>query len=258
MNYFLDEVKLRKFAPSIFADCRASWTSERYEFISTNECLLGLKEAGFLPVMASQSRTRLKDKIGYTKHMIRLRHRSLQEAGGMVPEIILTNAHDGTSSYQLRAGIYRFICANGLIIGNELFCRRVRHQGDVTQKVVASAKDLLKLVPYSLEMTNLWQLIQLNDHQKIAYSLEAPKIKWGGEIPIDPEKLLIPSRGQDEGNDVWTTFNVVQENLFKGGLRYRTSKGVKRHTRAIKSIEENVRVNTKLWALTENLACLLN
>lgn len=258
MNYFLDETKLRKIAPSIFADCRANVTSERYEFISTSECLLGLKEAGFLPVMASQSRTRLMNKIGYTKHMIRLRHRSLEEVGGMVPEIILTNAHDGTSSYHLRAGIYRFVCSNGLIIGNDLFCRSVRHQGDVMQKVVASAKELLKLIPYSLEMTNLWQLIQLNDHQKITYAREAAVIKWGDEIPIDPERLLIPSRAQDEGNDVWTTFNVVQENLLKGGLRYRTSKGIKRHTRAIRSIEENVRVNTKLWLLTEKLGSPLN
>lgn len=140
MNYFLDEIKLRKFAPSIFADCRADWTSDRYEFISTSECLDGLKEAGFLPVMASQSRTRLADKIGYTKHMIRLRHRSLQEVGGMVPEIVLTNAHDGNSSYQLRAGIYRFVCSNGLIIGNDLFCRRVRYQGDVMQKWLLQPK----------------------------------------------------------------------------------------------------------------------
>lgn len=64
--------------------------------------------------------------------------------------------------------------------------------------MVASAKDLLKLVPCSLEMTSLWQLIQLNDHQKITYAREAAKIKWGCEVPIDPEKLLIPSRDLDE------------------------------------------------------------
>ena len=33
-----------------------------------------------------------------------------------VPEVVFLNSHDGTSAYQLRMGIFRVVCTNGLIV----------------------------------------------------------------------------------------------------------------------------------------------
>ncbi|EEF6566847.1 DUF945 domain-containing protein, partial [Salmonella enterica] len=33
-------------------------------------------------------------------------------------EIILLNSHDGSSSYQMVPGLFRFICTNGLVCGS--------------------------------------------------------------------------------------------------------------------------------------------
>ncbi|EBA7968526.1 DUF945 domain-containing protein, partial [Salmonella enterica] len=38
--------------------------------------------------------------------------------GKEVPEIILLNSHDGSSSYQMVPGLFRFICTNGLVCGS--------------------------------------------------------------------------------------------------------------------------------------------
>ena len=46
------------------------------------------------------------------KHMLRLR-RDGEINGQHVPEIILLNSHDGTSSYQMLPGYFRFVCQNG-------------------------------------------------------------------------------------------------------------------------------------------------
>ena len=62
--------------------------------------------------------------------MMRLR-RSGQIAGKEVPEIILLNSHDGSSSYQMIPGMFRFVCTNGMICGQTFGEIRVPHKGDV-------------------------------------------------------------------------------------------------------------------------------
>jgi hypothetical protein len=177
------------------------------------------------------------------------------EINGMIPEIILVNSHDGSSSYQIRAGIYRFVCCNGLIVGSDQFCRRIRHQGSIIDKVVDSANDLLQVFPETMEMAYQWQKIEVNQHQKLAYASAAAMLRWEQDkIPLDPECLLQPKRMSDVKNDIWTTFNVVQENLVQGGIRYRTHDGKKKSTRGTKSVGENTKLNIALWMLTEKLA----
>src|SRR3546814_18445609 len=81
--------------------------------------------------MVTQTRTRHEDRRDYTKHMIRLRHASQINARGEANEIILLNSHDGTSSYQMLAGMFRFVCSNGLVCGDTVADVSVPHKGDV-------------------------------------------------------------------------------------------------------------------------------
>lgn len=53
----------------------------------------------------------------------------------------------------------------------------------------------------------------------------------------------------DVGDDVWRVFNRTQEAVLRGGLPGRTIKGRPMHTRGIRAIRENVRLNTGLWDL---------
>ena len=107
----------------------------------------------------------------------------------MLPEIVMVNSHDGSSSYQLRAGIYRLGCSNGMIVGDEIFCRRVRHQGDVINSVQA-ANDLIEIVPISVTKAMEWQDIKLNHDQLVVFAQTAMSLKWDGarrRIPIDTQ-----------------------------------------------------------------------
>ena len=64
--------------------------------------------------MVAQSRSRVEGKADFAKHMIRLRHAAQVNAKGEANEIILINSHDGASSYQMLAGMFRFVCCNGM------------------------------------------------------------------------------------------------------------------------------------------------
>ena len=91
---------------------------------------------GFQPFTVTQTRVRNEDRRDFTKHMIRFRHAGQINARGEANEIILLNSHDGTSSYQMLAGMFRFVCSNGLVCGDTVADVRVPHKGDVTAQVV--------------------------------------------------------------------------------------------------------------------------
>ncbi len=258
MTNFLSEVQLQKSAPSIFATGGSEHVSSKYGFIPTIDVVRGLSQSGFHPVMAAQSKSRIEGRQNFVKHIMTFRHESNLDnlkKDGMISEIVLVNSHDGTTSYQLRAGVYRLVCANGLIVGDDVFCRRVKHQGDVVERVVEAANDLIEIVPISVEKAKEWQGIELKSDQKAIFAQAALSLKWSeDEALMTPYQALEPRRLADAKHDLWTTFNVIQENIIRGGVRYRTESGSRMRTRPVNSVGENVRLNTALWTLTEKMA----
>ena len=133
--------ELRNRTPAVFAGNASSRTKGTYKFISTSEVLEALLDAGFQPSAAQQTRSRVGSDPTYARHMIRLRQiRDSVTLLDCIPEICLINAHDGTSAYQLLAGLYRPLCTNGLL------CRmgdwaiiRVPHRSSVIADVVAGS-----------------------------------------------------------------------------------------------------------------------
>ena len=123
----LGEEQMRSVAPSIFATGKHASRSERYAYIPTIDVLRGLRQEGFEPFMVAQSRSRIEGKTEYTKHMIRMRHAEQVNARPEANEIILINSHDGASSYQMLAGVFRFVCCNGLVVGSVANDIRIPH-----------------------------------------------------------------------------------------------------------------------------------
>jgi hypothetical protein len=108
----LAEDQMRRAAPSIFAEGKHGSRSERYTYIPTIDVLRGLRQEGFEPFMVAQSKSRIEGKTEFTKHMIRMRHAGQVNTRPEANEIILINSHDGASSYQMLAGVFR-LCRAG-------------------------------------------------------------------------------------------------------------------------------------------------
>jgi hypothetical protein len=254
----LTYLELQTNAPSIFAPKGADKMSSRYGFIPTINVIDGLRNDGFHPVQAFQVKARKLDRRPHSKHVIRFRHETTIDQKGVVPEIVLINSHDGSTAYQLRAGIFRMVCANGLIVGSDTFCRRIRHNANAISHVVQAANELIEIVPLSVRRAQEWQDIELNQEEKLSFANQAALLKWdGATIPVQTDTLLAPRRSADNKNDLWTTFNVIQENLLRGGIQYVSEQGQRRTTRPINSVYDNVRINTALWNITENMAQLI-
>lgn len=127
--------ELAHYVPSVFSEEKHESRSERYTCIPTITLLDNLQREGFQPFFACQTRVRDQSRREHTRHMVRLR-RAGQIADKQVPEIILLNSHDGSSSYQMLPGLFRAVCANGLVCGQSFGEVRVPHKGDVVGKVI--------------------------------------------------------------------------------------------------------------------------
>ncbi|CAM6925776.1 TPA: DUF932 domain-containing protein [Escherichia coli] len=138
----LTHEELMRHVPSIFGENRHTSRSEHYAYIPTITVLENLQQEGFQPFFACQTRVRDQSRREYTKHMLRLR-RAGQITGQHVPEIILLNSHDGSSSYQMLPGYFRAICTNGLVCGQSLGELRVPHRGNVVDRVIERAYEVV-------------------------------------------------------------------------------------------------------------------
>ena len=236
-----------------------SGVSEKYRFISTKEVLHALEKDRWAVSTAQQARVRKTEFDGFQKHLIRLRHPSIPEVGqGIVPELIVINSHNRASAFVMMAGLFRKVCLNGIIVAESTFAAiRLTHFGARGEGVLIAARAVAESVPLLGQRVSQWQGLSLTGSQMESYAMAALAIKWdNGEAPVGPRDLLRVRRKDDDKADLWTTFNRVQENLTKGGLAYRLVTGKQKHghTRAVGSINEQVRVNRKLWALTEHTA----
>lgn len=255
----LSDDQIIKAAPSVFAESAHESRSARYAYIPTSEVLNGLRGQGFQPFMACQARTRIEGKQEFTKHMLRLRHES-QINGETANEIILLNSHDGTSSYQMLAGCFRFVCHNGLICGDTLEDFRVRHSGDIVGNVIEGAFKILDEFEKVDESKSIMQGIQLTPAQQGVFAKAALQLRYDPEqnehAPINPDQLNTSRRFEDRGQDLWRTFNRVQENMIQGGLRGANANGRRMTTRQVTGVSENVRLNRALWTLADEMAKL--
>jgi hypothetical protein len=247
---------LRERAPAVLAESAHERTSNKYTFIPTSHVLKGLIGAGFVPVDARQTQARSASPL-HARHVLRLRRRvETVQLKDSVPEIVLLNSHDGTSAYQLRMGLYRVVCTNGLIVSRGAFpAHCISHRGNVVDEVVTSALKVSEEFDcLAAEVTRMEDRPLFKDEQvkfaESALALRFPDIASSG---MEPSRLLTCRRPEDVGDDLWSVMNRVQENLLRGGISRRSATGRLTRTRRITSIREDVRLNSQLWDLARDV-----
>jgi hypothetical protein len=242
--------ELRRQAPAVFAHRPSERTGRTYTFIPTGRVVAGLMDAGFLPVAARQTRSRQPE---HAQHVVRLRRRfetvALKDA---VPEIVLLNSHDGTSAYQLRVGLFRLVCLNGLLVSKGAVATvRVTHRGDVVDDVVTGALTLAERFGEVAGQVERMERRVLTEDERHALARQALTLRFDDaqRVGLSTADALLPRRAEDAGSDLWRTYNVVQESVLRGGLVRRLPCGRVSRTRRISAIREDLRLNAGLWDL---------
>ena len=256
-------------APSVFATHPHHEVSDRYGFMPTIKVVNALRNEGWMPVDATQKNVRDASKRNLTTHLLRFRRIDNDiQVGDSVVEILLKNAHDRSSAFVLHAGIFRMACANGIVIADSTFNKlSVRHGKNVVGDIIEGSCEVINEVPAICETVEGMQNTDLSGAERAIFAKTAYTFAHGerDENTLTSQENIInqvlrPKRRSDTGTDLWSTFNVIQENIIKGGVRSAkigANGRVRRSTkRAVGNIDKNIKLNKAIFEMATQMQAL--
>jgi len=257
----LTNIELKEIAPSLFQEQPYHETSEKYHFIKTIDVVEELRSRSWFPIGVSEASVRNLDKEGFQQHYVRFQSfTDLINPSSNVVELLLFNSHDRSKSFTISAGIYRYICSNGLVIADSVFdSYKIKHLGKRENDLDNAVKRISEVKPKLLNKISKFESIQLNKNEKEAFMQSALPLRFDSHLKLDnPNDLLSPLRESDIGkDDIYTTLNLLQEHLLSSKITgYNKNTKRKFTSREVKSISKDIEINKGLWEIAERIASI--
>lgn len=228
--------------------------SPTYQHIQTSEILIALATVGYTPHSARQvgCRSTSVGKEFHTKHLITLKQ---DHSAKLSPVLYVLNSSDRSSSWQMGVGLFRAECLNFLLysLAENFVSYRHRHVMKTTaQIIIEQALQLSAQFPALLQTVERFKAIQLSVTERLQFAEEALKLRYSkvDTMPYGPDRLLALRRYEDKGCSLFSTLNVVQENLLQSSRARWHGEKTSRAVGLTKSME----LNKGVWQLAEDFA----
>ena len=223
--------------------------SNKFGFISSESLVSRLETQGLklADVVESKIRKNKDLRQGYQKHVLRF-NTGLSNAHGNL-QVLAINSHEGSSALTFRMGFFRLVCSNGLIIGSDLIPQiKVRHTSNGLLKLNDSVDELMQWQRVAMDNIEKMENRKLNRDEFEKLALASAKIRLGEKFTDKIVPLFESKRYQDNSPDLFTAFNVIQENVMRTGF-YALNKenNVATKVRAIKGVNASLELNTALY-----------
>lgn len=240
-----------KISTAALAPIANANVSDKYVTIDTQAVVNELTKRGFLLREIKQAKT------GKGRHVVRMRAKTEKTVNGetMFPELVIMNSYDKKCGFSVEFGIFRLVCSNGLTVrvpGTESAMYKTRHIGEPA-KIAADVA-----LQFAENLEKIWGVHEtmtakkLTDKQMVALAMRAAEIRWNQTFTkTEAAKLLQTKRADDEGNDAWRVFNVLQENTINGGVQIAD---MKRIPKPVNSPREHYRINAELFEAAFEIA----
>lgn len=250
--------KVAEQYPVILSQTHDGKRSDRYVTVPTLDIIKSMQENnwGIRQVMAPKAR---KSDPNFSKHIIRFAPMNPDftlpdprgYSHGLIPEIVVLNSLNGTSRISIYAGLLAMVCTNGLVATIENFGRwSHQHMGFNAQDAFTIINEYRNNIEKVGAIIDRMAQVMLTQEQRIEFAKLSAVYRFPNnleEIRNDTFKyqmLLQPRRSQDQGMDLWTTYNVIQENSMQGGQKIGS-----RMSRALNNIDAVKEVNDEIWNL---------
>jgi len=264
----LSDADIAERAPSVFSNHAHRNTSDKYSLVPTSRVIDAFRDSGWEVTSARQSNVRTESREGFQKHELRFARRdhlaTLQaerpKAGDYLLEAILSNATDGSASFNLIAGIWRCWCDNGCTVATSL-CESAsfRHIGLDIGEIVKAGQGVLNNTDRIGARIERFQQLELPETTRRWFAQEAHALRFPepAKAPVRPARLLNARRRSDVAHDLWTTFNVIQENVVRGGQKGRVvgsnHRSRRASVRAVNGIDQSTKLNQGIFDLAERI-----
>jgi hypothetical protein len=254
---FLTMSEVRQRAKSIFTKTAAPTVSDKFTHIPTNRVIEDMEQLGWGVVDAKEVKARKEGTKGFQKHLVVFRNPDVVINGAdgdtVFPQILLTNSNDGKNAFTFTAGLFRMVCENGLVISTEQFNDvKMRHMGYTFEELQVQIREMVEQLPLTVESMNKMKEIKLSEEQAKELAKKALTTRFTEDqveaMNINLDELLAPTRKEDEGSDLWSVFNVIQEKILDGSFSYMTGAKI-RKARKVKNFKQDMEINQKLFAM---------
>lgn len=223
--------------------------SNKFGFISSSDLVTSLESQGLTLTDVVESKIRKNKDVrqGYQKHVLRF-NTGLSNSHGNL-QVLAINSHEGSSALTFRLGFYRMVCSNGLIIGSDLIPQiKVRHTSNGLLKLNDSVEELMEWRTVAMDNIEKMSSRKLSQDDYVKLALASAKIRMGEKFTDKIVPLFESKRYEDNAPDLFTAFNVIQENVMRTGF-YALNKenNVATKVRAIKGVNASLELNTALY-----------
>jgi hypothetical protein len=248
MNTIINQINSFPTQPS-------SEVSDRYMFIDSRQVIEDMRDLGYV-VAGIRKPNHRTDQGNYGLHEIDFRlEKYMLHPPAESPRILFLNSYDGSHKAQIISGVFRQVCSNGLVVGTTMAKQKFMHLGDFAEDLLTQIKENARLSEKVFNRIENYKGIELDKGIYLELAKEAVKLRYpDNTIEINPMTILQPRRKEDTAKDLWSTFNVIQENLVKGGIPSINKKGKVKPLTSLKQITQTNKLNMQLWDLTESFA----
>jgi len=194
--------------------------SDNYQTVNTRHIITSLENRGFELHGTQVAGARKESNHGFQKHLVTMTYEELRTEQG-VPTVIVQNSHNRSSGLKFHTGFIRFACMNGLILGDGIEEKSIRHslgwQEKATNFLDGYMEEVARMQDEHERMSNK----RISRYQMMQLAEEAVQLRYKLDDVLDPNELNLVRRIEDRGNDLYTTYNRLQEGLLQGLFKRR-------------------------------------
>jgi len=189
--------------------------SEKYSLISSIDIINELKNSYNWHVSSVQIAP-IKDKSRENKqvHCVRLRHffDYISPPQESAVEILFFNSFDRSKAFTISVGIYRFSCANGLVVGETFDSYKLRHIGDLENNLDEIIAKITDFKPKLEQKIRNFSSLMLSQPEMETFAKLAVPLKFAPHLEVESKQLHEPHRAEDRiDTSLYTVMNVLRK-----------------------------------------------
>ena len=231
--------------------------SEKYSLISSIDVINELKNYNWYPTSIQVAAVKDESREDKQVHCVRLRHfDDLIAPKESAVEILFFNSFDRSKAFSLSIGIYRFSCANGLVVGATFESYKLRHIGDLENNLDEIITKITEFKPKLEQKIHNFSSLMLSQAEMQTFAKLAVPLKFAPHLEVEHTQLLQPHRDEDrQDTSLYTVMNVIQENLIRSNNITGINKETQRRfsAREITSLQKDYKINAGLFDLAERI-----
>ncbi len=196
--------------------------SDRFQAIKPALIAEVLDGHGFDLVHLKTGKAKTADRADFQTTVARYRSRDGFAIDGLSIDIIFKVPHL-YGSLQGVLGLFRGTCANQLNVGTHFENVKVKHLGNPYQELDSLIPRLVAQREKLVETVQLMQARDVTPSELVALAQDVAAIRLAdvkGLQKVEVTDLLKVRRQDDAKNDLFSCLNVIQENVFRYGIRY--------------------------------------